>query len=439
MQKLKILREKLKAIDANPNTAPLSKIKVLNELAWTLRSIDLPQVYELSTRAKNLLEDNPHLHEQAKCYTILSEALWLKSEYKDAIAIGTAALKMVKQEALNYLYPYVYAALGNTFWSIGDYAKAYENFHLQLQTAQQLDSKKDEASAYNNIAIVHASLNEYADANKVLQKALDLSKETEDERGQALALNNLAMSLYCTKDYKPALPNALKALELVQKAGQKRLEVSILDTIGLLHLELTNPVQALQYFQQVNKISKDIGAKETEARSLLNMGLAQDRLSQIDKALSSLHNALELLEEIDQKQELSECHLLLSDIYERQQDLVKALFHHKQYHKVYEQVFNNNTSERINHLQIIYDTETAKRESEIHRLKTVELQAALDKVELLSGLLPICANCKKIRDDDGNWHDITLYIRDHSEADFSHGICPECLMAEYPEIIDSDY
>ena len=55
-----------------------------------------------------------------------------------------------------------------------------------------------------------------------------------------------------------------------------------------------------------------------------------------------------------------------------------------------------------------------------------ELKAAQAKVKVLSGLLPICANCKKVRDDKGYWNQIETYIQDHSEAEFSHGICPAC-------------
>src|SRR5437588_4314596 len=55
-----------------------------------------------------------------------------------------------------------------------------------------------------------------------------------------------------------------------------------------------------------------------------------------------------------------------------------------------------------------------------------ELEAALAKVKTLSGMLPICASCKKIRDDKGYWTQIESYIRVHSEAEFSHGFCPEC-------------
>ncbi|MGC9965273.1 MAG: PAS domain S-box protein [Syntrophobacteraceae bacterium] len=56
----------------------------------------------------------------------------------------------------------------------------------------------------------------------------------------------------------------------------------------------------------------------------------------------------------------------------------------------------------------------------------MELREALAKVKTLKGLLPICAWCKKVRDDRGYWQQIEAYIRDHSEADFSHGICPTC-------------
>jgi hypothetical protein len=66
----------------------------------------------------------------------------------------------------------------------------------------------------------------------------------------------------------------------------------------------------------------------------------------------------------------------------------------------------------------------------------VELKDALSKVKALSGLLPICAVCKKIRDDRGYWNKIESYIHDHSEADFSHGICPECAEKLYPEFYD---
>ncbi len=68
--------------------------------------------------------------------------------------------------------------------------------------------------------------------------------------------------------------------------------------------------------------------------------------------------------------------------------------------------------------------------------KNSELQEALDQVKLLKGLLPICGSCKNIRDDEGYWKTVENYISTHSEAKFSHSICPSCMKALFPDIND---
>jgi hypothetical protein len=65
---------------------------------------------------------------------------------------------------------------------------------------------------------------------------------------------------------------------------------------------------------------------------------------------------------------------------------------------------------------------------------TRQLTTALAEVKRLSGFLPICAACKKIRNDQGYWEQIETYIRDHSEAEFTHSICPECMPKLYPNL-----
>ena len=62
-----------------------------------------------------------------------------------------------------------------------------------------------------------------------------------------------------------------------------------------------------------------------------------------------------------------------------------------------------------------------------------KLKEALSKIKKLSGLLPICASCKKIRDDKGYWNRIETYLHNHSEAEFSHGLCPDCMEKMYGE------
>lgn len=81
---------------------------------------------------------------------------------------------------------------------------------------------------------------------------------------------------------------------------------------------------------------------------------------------------------------------------------------------------------------------------ELRRLNTelqtlnAELKEAIAKIKTLRGLIPICASCKKIRDDQGYWKQLEVYIRDHSEAEFSHGLCPECVNKLYPNLIEKE-
>jgi PAS domain S-box-containing protein len=78
---------------------------------------------------------------------------------------------------------------------------------------------------------------------------------------------------------------------------------------------------------------------------------------------------------------------------------------------------------------------TARKQAEEEREGLIgELQEALSQVRTLGGLLPICASCKKIRDDQGYWRQVEEYVREHSEAEFTHSICPDCARKLYPDI-----
>ena len=95
-------------------------------------------------------------------------------------------------------------------------------------------------------------------------------------------------------------------------------------------------------------------------------------------------------------------------------------------------IFHKNGS--ISKMTIFRDITQRKLIEEEREKLIKELKNALDQVKQLSGMLPICSSCKMIRDDKGYWSQIESYIRDHSEAEFSHSICPECAKKLYPDV-----
>jgi len=102
------------------------------------------------------------------------------------------------------------------------------------------------------------------------------------------------------------------------------------------------------------------------------------------------------------------------------------------YNVLHSPIFHKNGS--ISKMTIFRDITQGKLLEEEREKLIKKLKNALDRVKQLSGLLPICASCKKIKDDKGYWRQIELYIRDHSEAEFTHGICPDCVKKLYPDI-----
>jgi len=93
--------------------------------------------------------------------------------------------------------------------------------------------------------------------------------------------------------------------------------------------------------------------------------------------------------------------------------------------------------EEVEHYRHHLEDMVEKRTAELQAAND-QLQKALDEVKILRGFLPICASCKKIRDDKGYWTQLESYFHEHSDVQFSHGICPECAVKLYPEYFDKD-
>ena len=80
------------------------------------------------------------------------------------------------------------------------------------------------------------------------------------------------------------------------------------------------------------------------------------------------------------------------------------------------------------------ETDARKAREEQLLARNLDLQRAMHEIQVLRGLIKICSYCKKIKNDQGTWQQIELYIREHTEAEFSHGICAECIDSHFPTL-----
>ncbi|MBN1892984.1 response regulator [bacterium] len=97
------------------------------------------------------------------------------------------------------------------------------------------------------------------------------------------------------------------------------------------------------------------------------------------------------------------------------------------------------TSDRIQILDLLFSTYEAviQRNQELEK-KNRELEQSLETIRALRGLIPICSHCKKIRNDEGYWQKLEEYIHENSEAEFTHGLCPDCEKSLYSKYFDKD-
>jgi DNA-binding response OmpR family regulator len=145
-------------------------------------------------------------------------------------------------------------------------------------------------------------------------------------------------------------------------------------------------------------------------------------------------NGLEVIKKIRERDEKSFCYIILLTAKNKTNDVIEGIasgadeYIIKPFDKE-ELAVRVRAGQRIVELQQEL-LETNKEQKEL----IIGLEDALSQIRQLSGLLPICSYCKKIRDDNGYWNQLEVYIRDHSETEFTHGICPECskaLISEY--------
>jgi PAS domain S-box-containing protein len=99
-------------------------------------------------------------------------------------------------------------------------------------------------------------------------------------------------------------------------------------------------------------------------------------------------------------------------------------------------LIKNSQGRSIGASSLSYEITERKRMEDERTHLIAHLHEMLSKVKTLSGLLPICASCKKIRDDRGYWQQLEIFVRDHSGAEFSHSICPDCMKSLYPQFAD---
>lgn len=374
INKIQTLENRLLTLDKEPETGPQAKVDVLNDLIWELRRVDLSRAFALGQQVSQLLESMSYPVGEAYHHRNLAGLYSRSGDNRQALNHGQLALEQITLLELKQLYPDIFGELGVIYWRLGNLAEALDYFRRQLDSAGLIGDTKNEAESLNNIALIFSESGDFEAAAKVYNQALHVHRAIGNVGGQAMVLNNLAMDSMYLRDYPRALAYALGALQYAGLSYNQYIRLNTLDTLGQIYLNQQMYDQALSYLRQSLILASDANYTIGQATALLNIGRLYTQQQQYQPALLHLHQALPLLETSLTRLELVECYRLLAENYEQRGDLALALQYYKQFHVTKEQVFNQEADQRLKNLQVIHQTESAKSETEIHRLKNIELE-----------------------------------------------------------------
>mgnify|MGYP001574847132 CR=1 FL=1 len=385
-----------------------------------------------------------------------------------------------------------HSALAITYSYLGQYSKSLEHHFETLRLREELGLVNATLKTYNNIGIVYQKIGLYSNAIEYYKRALDgIQKNWNDTASVVRLMLNIGFTEFKVGHSSVAMEYHTKALELAKKINFVNGLAYAYSNLGIMNTEMKNYIQALEYLHQSNKLYEELGLKLGVVQGLNSIGLVYFKIGKYDQAIKYLKQAVVQAQHLNAPDVLKLSYETLYSIYQDKGEQNQAFHYFKLYPAAKDSLFSTNESKKIAELSI--QSEIFAREREIELLKkekiisdlnlekqkyesdlvigavvflfivilflyyntrrikqskilveqkndelkilNSELQERVDQVKLLSGLLPICSNCKKIRDDKGYWEQLEGYISKHSEATFSHGICPDCAQILYPQFI----
>jgi len=452
-------------------TGPVAE---LNAEARALSDTEPDKSLAIAQKAAAAAREAKDLRGEAEALNYVAYGFRSQSQLEQARRHGQDSVRLYVQAGDAWGEAQGYNTLGLIEADDGRYPEALE-YHLKaLAIRERTGDKEGLAYTYNNLGNVHRNMGELDKALARHQQGLAIKIELGMKSSESYSHQNIGLVLFEQKNYPGALAAYARALAIREELGDRRAMGVSLNAIGQVEA-LTNPAAARLTYQRALALRRETGDQRGEMATELNLGSLHRLMNDVPAAIAAYNRALALGARIDAPLLQSNALKALSEAEAARGDFRAAYQHELQHRDVRDRMFNIENSARFQRLQIaneaerrerqiqLLETEGQLRSAELARVRTTRtalavtsvlvlislallyarfrlkqesearfraqaesLAEALDRVHTLKGMLPICAWCKKIRDDKGYWTQVEAYVSTRSAAEFTHSICPSC-------------
>ena len=376
---IQTLEEKL-----SRSSTPLAKIKVMNKLAYELQYYDLTRANQIANEAEQLAINNESDKSVEYAYTLCNLGYFnlRKGQIDTAINELFTALQIFQQENDLAGCAKVSGIIGLTFAQIGNFTEAIKYQLKQLEISQEQQLTHEESLAYNGLGIIQNNTDNHVEALAAHQKSASIAQSINDLRQKAIALSNCAYTAKYLNQFTEGLAFAKESIELSQRVGNKISESHARLEIAKIHIRLQEYANALPQLQTNLELLGNTNYTYPHTDTLIVMGQLYNQWQKPEFALPYLEQAITLSENIQSIIFLNRCHKELAQTYQLKGEFEAALEHYKIFHRLKEQILNQQTNSNLKAIELAFKIKASDQEKKLLLDKNNELEVAIkQKIE----------------------------------------------------------
>jgi diguanylate cyclase (GGDEF)-like protein len=313
-------------------------------------------------------------------------------EWNTALSETAQALALIGSESATPVLGWLYETVGWTRYFLGDYVLALDNLRAALRIAEETGDRNLEAYVLDRIASVQGSAGQLEVSLDTHERSLAMHREAGDLFGEARALNNMAYTYMDLGKLEAALTVAERSIELTQQVGSDNLLAGVYDTLAEVEMRRLHLEEAEQYSRKGLATALACNAEPDAADSMYMLGRIECARGHWDEAAENTGRALATAERLGRSVEEYNCHRLLSDIHERSGDTGMALWHYHRFHELESAKKNGETESRLDRLAGEHQVETARKDAEILRLRSLALEREVEERRVAQASLEAAAS-----------------------------------------------
>ena len=358
---------------------PLELAKTLNQLASVEYRNDPDKAKKHAEEALSVARDLGLDDVIAESQLLYGISCWITGNFGEAMENYLSSLEIWERTGNDQGIARVYNNIGNVHRGQASYSKALEYFLKSLEIKNDIGDSKGAAISYLNIGNIYKQLDLLEQARESYNNALDIYGRNHDELNIAKCYNNIGLIHSLQSNHLLALEQHKLALAIRERIMDTRGIAHSYGNIGTVYQALANNKKALEYYKRTLLETEKLQDNRGIALSCNNIGSVYIKLGMFDKALVLLDRACKIATDTGAKDLEFTSLQHFSDLYEAKKDFKQALNYSKKYLSLQEELFSQESRDKIATLQVRFDTERKCKEAEIFREKNIELEKEISE------------------------------------------------------------